>query len=179
MGILSYYLATSLDGYLARKDGSVDWLNPYQFKLNTPFDYEEYYKSVSTVIMGRKTWEVACSFETEPYSDRQTFLVSNSLSQGNLPSYCKLINKLDKQLVEKIKQESSNRVWLVGGANLASQLFEFGLIDEIVQTIVPVTIGNGISWQSPHLVSAQWKLVDSYKCDQSVVQLIYQKLNKV
>ena len=52
---LSYCLATCIDGFLARNDGSVDWLNPFQTKLNTPYDFEVYYKTVSTVLMGRKT----------------------------------------------------------------------------------------------------------------------------
>ena len=60
------FIATSLDGYIAREDGKVDWLFTDQ-----DYGYKKFYKSVDTVIMGRKTYEKALEFETHPYSDKE------------------------------------------------------------------------------------------------------------
>lgn len=177
MAIISYYLATSLDGYLAREDGTVDWLNPYQSKLNTPYDYEIYYQDVTIVIMGRNTWEVAKSFEENPYSDRRTIIYSSKLKQEELPKYAELIQKLDIHFLNQLKKESKGKIWIVGGAQLASKLLEINMVDEIVQTIVPVTLGEGIRWILPNQSSLTWNLNDVFKCDKGVVQLIYNRKN--
>lgn len=173
MGTISYYLATSLDGYLARENGAVDWLDNFQFKLNTPFDYEPFYKSVKVVLMGRKTWEVARSFEEKPYSDRKTFVISNQLQAEALPEYVSLIRKIDLDFFASLKAETNGRIWIVGGAQLASSLLELNLVDEIVQTIIPMTIGKGIRWLLPNKSETIWNLQAVFKCDRGLIQLIY------
>jgi dihydrofolate reductase len=160
---------------LAREDGAVDWLNSFQGKLTTPFDYHDYYKTVSTVIMGRKTWEVSRSFEERPYIDKKTYVVTRSLEPHDLPDYCTRMISFNADEINTIKQETENRVWLVGGANLASQFIEMDLVDEIVQTIVPVSIGQGIPWIQSHKKESAWNLKEVYKCEMGIVQLIYQK----
>jgi dihydrofolate reductase len=175
MGLISYYLATSLDGFIARENGAVDWLEPYQFKLGTPYDYEPFYKSVSTVLMGRKTWVVAKSFEDRPYFDRKTFVVSKQIEDDQLPSYVSVLRKVELGFIKELKDSTEGRVWIVGGSHLASTLLELNLIDEIVQTIVPVTLGRGIPWILTHDCSAKWTLSDVFKCDRSVVQLVYKR----
>lgn len=173
MKSLTYYLATSVDGFLARENGAVDWLDPFQMTFNTPYDYVPFYKTVSTVIMGRKTWEVAKSFEPQPYADREVHVFSKSLSPDALPSYCHLQPKLESSFIESLKSKAQGRVWIVGGAQLASELLQRNLVDEIVQTIVPVTLGRGIHWLEPNEGNAQWNLSECYKCEKGVVQLVY------
>jgi dihydrofolate reductase len=175
MGTISYYLATTIDGYLARENGAVDWLEPFQFKLQTPYDYELFYKSVTVVMMGRKTWEVAKSFEEKPYSDRKAYVISTKTKKEDIPEYVELIKTMDRSFVEKMKSKTNGRIWIVGGAQIASQLLELDLIDEIIQTIVPVTLGRGIRWIMPNNGSATWNLQDSFKCERGVVQLVYRR----
>lgn len=175
MGIISYYLATSVDGYLAREDGSVDWLNPFQSKINTPYDYEVYYNSVSTVLMGRKTWEVSKSFEESPFMAKKRIIISKSKNKTDFANDCEVYDKINLELIEKIKSEANGKVWLVGGASIASQLNELNCLDEIVQTIVPVMIGRGIPWFDKQNSDTQWDLKDVFKAENGIVQLIYNR----
>lgn len=177
MGLVSYYLATSIDGFLARENGSVDWLEPYHFKLDTPYNYEPFYKTVSTVIMGRKTWEVAKSFEERPYYDRKTFVLSKQIESNQMPDYTNLLRTIDLNFINKLKNETNGRIWIVGGSQLASRLLELNLVDEVVQTIIPVMLGKGIPWLLPNVGTSVWTLDEVFKCERSVVQLVYKRNN--
>lgn len=106
MGILSYYLATSIDGYLAREDGSVDWLNSFQSRLGTPYDYELYYMTVDTVLMGRKTWDIAKSFEEDPFSGKRRIIISKTKGKIDFPKNCDVYNSFD--LIDSVNSDSVN-----------------------------------------------------------------------
>lgn len=175
MAILSYYLAISLDGKIARINGSVDWLDPFQEKLQTPFDFEPFYKTVDYVLMGRKTWDVSRSFEESPFSDKKCLIYSKSLSTSNQPKNISIRNQLNMDEIIQLKKDYLNRIWLVGGADVAGQLMALDLIDEIVLTVIPVLIGDGIPWINLMSSDKKFKFKESYVASSGVIQLVYVK----
>lgn len=68
---IKLYIACSLDGYIAREDGSIDWLTKYEINPETDYGYSEFYASIGTVLMGRKTYEQVLGFGDWPYEEKK------------------------------------------------------------------------------------------------------------
>lgn len=133
------YIATSLDGYIARENGDIDWLpgDPGQ-----DFGYSEFYSTIDTVLIGRKTFEQALSFGEFPYPDKTCFVFSRGTPfehpavetvSGNIPSF-----------VRKLQAREGKSIWLVGGAELIHEFVTHDLIDEYIISVLPVLLGSGI-----------------------------------
>lgn len=176
MGFLSYYLAISLDGFLAREDGSVDWLDPYFAQLDSPYDFEPYYESVEALVMGRATFEACMSLGggSYPYQGNKPawVITSNPDYRTNVAGVGTLVPKDPSELVE-IVATTKGRVWLVGGGVTAGWLIEHSLIDELVLTIIPVTLGKGIPWLRSGSVDRNWQYKEIHHGTNGVVQLVY------
>lgn len=174
--ILSYYFAISLDGYLARKDDTIDWLSKFDQEFDTPFSYKKYYETVDAVLIGRKTYEIAKIFESNPYADKPLYLITHNVQYSiPHPNYQILTNKF-KDLVEKLKFSYSKRIWVVGGGEIATLLNSWQLIDEIIVTIMPYLLGDGIRWLNPHSNENPWFLKGMWSTPGGVVQLQYEKI---
>jgi dihydrofolate reductase len=175
MNQVTYYLAVSLDGYLAREDGRVDWLDPFHHPLDTPYDYQPFYQSVSALIMGRKTFESVLSFGDYCYPGKPALVFSR---RDNLKVEQPEVTLVQEDLgsaVRALRETTKRRIWLVGGGEIASQLAEKMLLDEIVLTVIPVTLGSGIPWLPRHRLENSWELCEHYVAKNSVVQLIYRR----
>ena len=154
MAKTSYYVAISLDGFLAREDGAVDWLSNYTEPLETPYDYEPFYQTVSALVMGRKTYDTVLSFGEYPYKGKPGLVISkNADFKVNEPGV-ELASSDWKEKLETLKSSAKDRVWLVGGGEVASLFVNENLLDEIILTIIPETIGTGIQWLGNTSLSA-------------------------
>jgi dihydrofolate reductase len=144
---LTVHMVSSLDGFIAKKDGSISWLetsDTYE-KGATEENAEEFMKTIDCFVMGSRTYEHALELSVNfgwPYGDVQTFV----LTRRNLPADRKSIEfysgDLKKFVKDKLKQNYKN-IWLVGGAALVKDFIRLGLVDEIRQTIVPIILGEG------------------------------------
>jgi dihydrofolate reductase len=133
--------ANSLDNYLARKDHAVDWL---RWGDEAAAVMASYWKTIDTVLMGRKTYEVAMrqSEDAAPYPGMQTYVFSRTLKDGN--GSARIVSEDAGGFVRRLKHEQGKDICLMGGGELARSLFEDGLIDEIGFNIHPVLLGSGI-----------------------------------
>lgn len=141
MRTLKYYVASSLDGFIARNDGSLDF-----FLMEGPH-VTNFLRSLSTfdtVLMRRKTYEVGLkSGVTNPYPNMQSYVFSRTLRES--PDInIKLVTKDISNFVYNLKNQPGKSIWLCGGASLAKELFDNNLIDEVIVKINPVLIGSGI-----------------------------------
>lgn len=138
---LVYYVATTLDGFIAHEDGSFDG-----FVWDDEFvaDYYASLKDFDTVLMGRKTYEVGLrDGKTSPYPEMKQFLFSTTLKESPDPQV-QLVSDSGVELVERLKSQSGRDIWLCGGASLASQMFAASLVDEVRIKLNPVLFGKGI-----------------------------------
>jgi dihydrofolate reductase len=130
------FIASSIDGYIARENGDIDWLPE-----NATSGYGEFIKSVDTVIMGKKTYDQVLSFGDYPYKDKKSFVFSrNNYSKDENIEF---VSDADK-LVKQILSNSGTNVWLIGGAEIISIFLNLGFIDEIILSVIPVVLGKGI-----------------------------------
>lgn len=136
------YIATSADGYIATQDGFVDFLTPFQ---SIDCGYDDFIKDIDIVIMGRKTYEVICSFDGEwPYPNQKGFIVTSqphlALCHPSLSVWGLGIHAL----VNHLKQNFKGNVWIVGGTQLQNTFIEQNLINSLEVFIMPVLLGSGI-----------------------------------
>jgi dihydrofolate reductase len=134
------YIAMSLDGYIADESGDVGWLEEYINIEDT--EYDEFYETIDTVIMGRKTYDQVLSFGEYPYQNVKSYVYSNT--RTGIDENVEYIRTASIDLVKSLKQQSGKHTWLIGGADLIHDFIENDLIDEYQITILPVILGNGI-----------------------------------
>jgi dihydrofolate reductase len=175
MAKTSYYVAISLDGFLAREDGAVDWLSNYTEPLETPYDYEPFYQTVSALVMGRKTYDTVLSFGKYPYKEKPGLVISKNADFKVNELGVELASSDWKEKLETLKSSAKDRVWLVGGGEVASLFVNENLLDEIILTIIPETIGTGIQWLGNTSLSAGWLFSEQHLSKNGVIQLLYSK----
>ena len=134
---ITLYIASSLDGYVARENGDIDWLPQSDIS-----GYEEFYKTIDVVIMGKITYDQILTFGEYPYKDKKSYVFTrnNTLTNdGNV----EFISNLDK-FVKDILLNLDGNIWLVGGGQIISSFVNNGIVDEIILSIVPIVLGKGI-----------------------------------
>lgn len=153
------YIATSLDGYIAKLDGSIDWLSSPESGGEIG-GYAQFYNSVDALVMGSTTYEQVLGFGDWAYTGKPSYvLTSRSLSTDRTDVL--FVKGGVEEVIEEIERKGYQRVWLVGGAKVASLFVQRGLVDEYIITIIPIILGAGISlYQSVpesrlHLIEAK------------------------
>ena len=168
---LTFGGATSLDNYLARPDHAVDWLLWGEEAAAVMGDY---WKTIDTVLMGRKTYEVAVRLGQggSGYPGMKTYVFSRTLPEGSDPGVT--ITRRDAaEFVRDLKERDGKDICLMGGGELARSLFEAGLIDEIGLNIHPVLLGSGIPLFHPMSRQIDLELVECRPFQNGCVYLTY------
>jgi dihydrofolate reductase len=166
---LTFLGANSLDNYLARPDHSVDWL---LWGDEAAAVLTEFWKSIDTVLMGRKTYEVAArSGRGGRYPGAETYVFSRTLPQdvGGVT----VVREDAAEFVRGLKRQDGKAIWLIGGGELARSLFEAGLIDEIGFNIHPVLLGAGIPLFYPMSRSIDLELIECRPFKNGCVYVTY------
>jgi len=148
---VTIHMVASLDGFIARKDGRVDWMEtPDTFEGGDTLDPEfiqEFLKSIECYVMGSRTYETALDFEAKghgwSYGDKPTFV----LTHRDLPKTRDTVEFCSgdlAQLVNERLKPAFRSLWFVGGGAVASDCLRLGLADEVRYSILPILIGDGI-----------------------------------
>jgi dihydrofolate reductase len=135
--------ASSLDGYFARPDHSVDWL---MWSGEAAEVANAYWHKVDTIVMGRKTWEIAVQRGPSPLGDDsgiKTYVFSRTLPAGDNQG-ASIVNDDPGEFVRELRSQQGKDICIMGGGNLAKSLLEAGVIDELGLNIHPVLLGAGI-----------------------------------
>ena len=133
--------ANSLDNYLARPDHAVDWL---LWGDEAAAVMADYWKTIDTILMGRKTYEVAVrGGQGAGYPGMKTYVFSRTLKEGT-DGGVTVVSGDAAAFVRELKKQDGKDICLMGGGELARSLFEAGLIDEVGFNIHPVLLGSGI-----------------------------------
>jgi dihydrofolate reductase len=148
---VTIHMAASLDGFIARRDGSVDWLETADSfaggEATSPAAIEEFLKTIDCYVMGSRTYETALTFAAKglgwPYGDKPTFV----LTRRTLPQIRSTVEFYSGdlgRLIEDRLPPTCGTVWFVGGGEVAAECLRLGLADEVRYSILPVLIGDGI-----------------------------------
>lgn len=150
---VTIHMAASLDGFIARKDGRVDWMETSdEFPGGDTMDPEfvaEFLKTIDCYVMGSRTYETALAFESKgmgwAYGDKPTFVLTRRELRRARPSVEFCSGDL-RELVETRLRPRFSSIWFVGGGALSGECLRLGLADEVRYSIMPVVIGEGISF---------------------------------
>lgn len=132
------FIASSLDGYIARTSGEVDWLFTDQ-----DYGYTEFFGEVDTVLMGNKTYQQVLSFGEYPYKGKKSFVFSKTL-QGETDNNVEFVGGDLKGFINTLRQSSDRDIWLVGGGETIHYFMKHRFVDELILSIHPIILGNGI-----------------------------------
>ena len=162
----SVFIATSLDGFIARKDGSVDWL----MAASTPDDAEDYgfkafFESVDCMVMGRNTMDIVLGFGEWPYEGKRVVVLSNTLKEvpDGLVGKIELYAGSLQELTTKLASEGCQRLYVDGGKTIQSFINESLITDMTINTI-PILLGEGLSLfgPTPHDIHLKHTSTHSY-----------------
>ena len=166
---VTYFVACSLDGFIARMDESFDWLF-----TDDDYGFAEFYRSVDCVVMGRKTFDVSLNFVEYPYSGKRGYVFTRKQVESPIAE-AEFISEDPARFVKKLKQQPGGRIWVVGGGEIASALLQAGLVDEMVLTIHPITLGQGVPLFERHGVETRWVVYSTRTYQNGLVQVTYRK----
>jgi dihydrofolate reductase len=142
----SVFIATSLDGYIARKDGAIDWLvGSGGGEGGEDFGYGEFISGIDTLVMGRNTYELALSFRQWPYAGKKVVVVSrrSPIIPERLADNVSLTSLAPPDLLLQLWEQGARHVYVDGGRTIQGFL-SVGLIHEMTITRIPLLIGEGI-----------------------------------
>lgn len=161
------FIATSLDGYIARTDGGIDWLFTDQ-----DYGYKAFYSGVDTIIMGRKTYEQVLTVREFPYAGKECYVFSRTTARGR-DDRIVFLEDDPAELIRRLRSAGGKNIWLVGGSALVRDFALKDLIDTYVISVHPVILGAGIPLFRPPLPSQQLVLRDTTSFNSGLVQLTY------
>lgn len=148
---VTIHMVASLDGFVARRDGSVDWMESSdEFAGGETMDpgfVEAFLKTIDCYVMGSRTYETALGFEAKglgwPYGDKPTFV----LTHRELPRTRNTIEFYSGDLAQLVNgrlRPSFRSIWFVGGGVVSGECLRLGLADEVRYSILPILIGAGV-----------------------------------
>lgn len=171
---LIYYVAASLDGYIARPDGRVDWLEAIQTS-GDDHGYHAFYDGIDALLMGRMTFDALMDCEGAwPYPNKPCLVLTRYPHQ-HLPPGVSMRHCTPSEALTELAALGHQRIWLVGGGSLAGNCFAAGLLDELVVSLEPYLLGAGIPMFSSGL-ERSLRLHEQRSFSSGVVQLHYQVL---
>lgn len=163
------YIAASIDGYIATSDGRVDWLQRY---ASDDFGYREFAAGISTIIMGRATFEQTLGFGPWPYQGKRTLVLSTRpYVEG--PSEVEQVRGNLDGMIQALRQDGDGDIWIHGGARTIGEFMRREAVDLIELFVVPVILGSGIHLADHWPEAARLGLKETHPYEGGVVKLTY------
>ncbi len=167
------YIAMSLDGYIAKKDGDLGFLSMVE-KEGEDYGYTDFVSTVDAVIVGRKTYDKVLSMGYDfPHSNKDAYIITRTARDpiGSVKFYTGSL----PALVAELKAKQGKHIFVDGGAEIVHELLKENLIDEFYISIIPILLGDGISLFKDERPELKLKLISTKQFETGLVQLHYLK----
>jgi len=172
------YIATSADGYIARPDGDVEWLNPRP--RTADYGLTELYSTIDTILLGRKTYDLALAYDKKHGSKGRMFdtklanyAFSRKPPKRAMPGV-EFVSEPVKAFAQRLRATPGKHIWMMGGGILIASFLDAGEIDEFDIHVIPTLIAEGIPLLAPRHRDVPLRLRSSRKYPDGVVRLRYQ-----
>ncbi len=166
------YTASSLDGYIAKEDGNIEWLENLPNPTNSDYGYHDFYKHIDTTLMGYKTFEFVKSMDASSHYAKTKNYVFTHRKNLAPEQYFTFINN-PVPFTKKLKMESGKDIWLVGGGEINSLLLSNGLIDQMIISIIPIVLGTGLRLFPDARSEGALNLIKQVSYPSGIVSLYY------
>ena len=163
------FVATSIDGFIAGKDGNTDWLY-----TDGDFGYQAFYDSIDTTIMGYNTYYYIRHFAEFPYPDKKNYVFSRKQRMAD-ENPVEFVFGDVVEFARSLRESEGKNIWLVGGGQINSLLLNANLIDQMIISIHPTALGDGIKlFKDESLKNFNFTLVNHEVFERGLVQLTYE-----
>ena len=162
------YIAESLDGYVATKDGGVSWLDEFNTVPNADYGYDKFINSIDTVVQGNTTYQ---QFK-DKHIGKNSYVFSHS-SATPADDGVTFVKGSTRKFVDSLDEETHHNIWLVGGPNLLASFLNEGQVNELIIFIIPVLLRNGIPLFGNLEITPQILLQSNKAYENGVVELRY------
>ena len=177
MSAFKLFIATSIDSYIARNDGSIDWLDGVEHPKGVDYGYSAFMSTIGTVMMGRKTYEDVVGFDVDwPYGEYKTYVVSSKSDVVISTPNTELIHNIESETLVAVSKNTNKDIWVVGGGELIASFLNKGLIDYMLISIIPVVLGSGRPLFKDSL-ETKFQLESTESFENGIVNLVYRKGN--
>jgi dihydrofolate reductase len=172
------YIATSADGYIARPDGDVEWLNRRPHTVD--YGMREFYASIDTILWGRKTYDWALDYHKKTKAKGGIFdkKLANYVFSRKPPKKAapgaEFVSEPVPAFARRLRATPGKHIWMMGGGELIASFLDAGEIDEFDIHVIPTLIGEGIPLVAPRHRDITLKLLTARKFPDGVVRLHYQ-----
>ena len=173
--MIVYYAAMSMDGRIADARHGIGFLQ--LLPRGPERDYEDFYDGVDSLIMGARTWDFMVEHGSWPYAGKPTWVVTHAEELAEIPGAAPVKRYTGPlpELVRQIADGGHERTWLVGGGDLAGQLLEADLLDELILTVAPTLVGNGPALAEGTFPLRQFHLAEMSKWGDEGARLVYRR----
>ena len=163
---LKLYIAASLDSYIAGPKGEIDWL---EAGGNADYGYQEFYTSIDTTLMGNSTYPLTLTVDKFPYPDTSNYVFTRGTPPPDT-AHVRFVSGDIAAFVRSLKEQSGKDIWLVGGGQVNTVMLNEGLIDEIILTIFPLVLAEGIPLFAPGAMRSSFKTVGCETFESGLIQ---------
>ena len=169
----SVFIATSLDGFIARPNGDLDWLPSPDSANGEDFGYDSFMSTIDTLVMGRGTYEKALTFGTWPYGMRRVVvLTSRSLPPPPASANVETMSGAPRDIVCTLGERGARSLYVDGGVTI-QRFLDAGLIRRLIVTRIPVLLGDGIPLFGPLSRDVHLEHIDTRYWPNGLVQSEY------
>jgi len=165
------YIATSLDGYIARLNGAIDWLSMVE-QEGEDYGYGEFYQSIDGLVMGRKTYEQVLGFGEWPYPDKLSVVLTRQEMESDRPTIQFTTDEIESVL-QQLADKGMERIWIVGGGEVVRLCLQHRLVKEFIIAVIPILLGEGIPLFPAPFPDIRLTLLDTKAFPTGAVQLHY------
>lgn len=167
------YIATSIDGFIAKKDGNIDWLLDIPNPSGSDYGYSEFMQRIDGIVMGRNTFEKVLEFNIWPYS-KMIFVLSNTLKSvpRHLDNRAEIVNGDLNSIIEKLNSRGFENLYIDGGKTIQSFLRN-DMIDELIITRIPIVLGSGIPLFENNGIELEFRHVETKVYSDTLVKSRY------
>lgn len=171
------YIATSADGYIARANGSVDWLD--RPRIRGDYDMAKFLRSIDTILWGRKTYEQALGFSGGTGIGKNIRnCVFSSQAPGQVTPGVECVTDPVGTFAHQLRARKGKDIWMMGGAGIIGSFLDAGEIDEFMIHVVPTIIGEGIPLIAPRHRNVPLRLRSTKRFSDGVVRLHYEVVGR-
>lgn len=171
---ISLYIAASLDGYIAKADGSFKWLEDFPNPEKSDFGYAGFLEEVDSILVGGKTYRQVSAFEEWPYKGKACYVFSRHATKESDDKVVFVKNDV-AGFVRELKNRGGKVIWLIGGGEINNILLRNGLVDEIILTYVPVMLGSGISISGTAEMEQYFETVKTETFSNGMIQITLER----
>jgi dihydrofolate reductase len=167
------HIATSADGYIARRDGDIDWLTSRPAPKGF-YGLPKFARSIDATILGRKTFDLSIKMGATFSANDVHYVFSRRPAPAHAPPGVEFVTESITAFVTRLRKKAGKNIWMMGGGEIIASFLSEGAIDEFVISVIPTFIGEGIPLIAPKHLDVPLRLRSAKSFPDGVVQLHYE-----